>query len=41
MDELFGLTKYKDDIISFHIFEDVYKHKLIDKGIDHIIKFIK
>ena len=41
MDELFGITKYKDDIIRFHIFEDLYKHKLIKKSIDHKIEFIE
>ena len=40
MDELFGITEYKDDIICFHIFEDLYKHKLISKCIDHKIEFI-
>ena len=41
MDELFGITEYKDDIILFHIFEDLYNHKLIEKGIDHKIEFIE
>ena len=41
MDELFGITEYKDDIIRFHIFDDLYKHKLIKKGIDHKIEFIE
>ena len=41
MDELFGITMYKDDIIRFHIFLDLYKHKLIEKGIDHKIEFIE
>ena len=38
MDELFGITMYKDDIIRSHIFEDLYNNKLIEKGIDHKIK---
>ena len=29
MDELFGITEYKDDLIRFHIFKDLYNHKLI------------
>ena len=40
MDDLFGLTEYEDDIIRFHIFEDLFKHNLIEKGIDHKIEFI-
>ena len=41
MDQLFCITKYKDDIICFHIFEDLYKFKSIEKGIDHKIEFIE
>ena len=41
MDELFGITEYKDSIICFYIFENLYNHKLMEKGIDHKIKFIK
>ena len=26
MDELFGITEYKNDIIRFHIFDDLSKH---------------
>ena len=39
--EWFGITKYKDFIILFHIFEDLYNHKLIEKGIYHKIEFIE
>ena len=28
-------------MIRFHIFEDLYKYKLIEKGIDHKIEFIE
>ena len=41
MDELFGITMYQDDIIRFHIFSDLYKHKFIEKGIDQKIEFIE
>ena len=41
MDELFGITEYKDDLIRFHIFDDLYNHQLIEKGIDHKIEFIE
>ena len=41
MKELFGITMYKDEIIRFHIYEDFYNHKLIEKGIDHKIEFIE
>ena len=40
MDELFGITEYENDIICFHIFEDLFKQKIIEKGIDHKIEFI-
>ena len=32
---------YNNDIIRFHIFENLYNHKLIEKGIDHKIEFIE
>ena len=35
------MTKYKNDIIRFNIFKNLYKHKLIEKGIDHKIEFIE
>ena len=41
MDELLGITKYKDDKICFHIFEDLYNHKLIEKVIVHKIELIE
>ena len=41
MDELFGITEYKDNIIRFHIFENLYKYKLIKIGIYHKIEFIE
>ena len=31
MHQLCGITEYKDDIIRFHIFGYLYKHKLIEK----------
>ena len=37
MDEIFVITEYKDNIIRFHIFEDLYNYKLIERGIDHKI----
>ena len=41
MEKVFNKTEYKNDIICFHIFEDLHKYKLIVKGIDYIIEFIK
>ena len=41
IDKLFGITEYKDYIICFHIFEDLYNHKLNIKGYNHKIKFIE
>ena len=43
MDELFGITEYKDNtrIIRFHIFDDLYNYKLIERGIDLKIEFIE
>ena len=39
--ELFGITKYNDYIIRFHIFLELYRHQLIENGIDHKIEFIE
>ena len=40
MDELFGITEYKDNKIRFHIFDDL-RFNLIENGSDHNIEFIK
>ena len=37
MNELFRITMYSDNIIRFYMFEDLCRHKLIEKDIDHKI----
>ena len=34
-------TEYQENIIRFHLFDDLYKQKLIEKGNDHKIEFIE
>ena len=41
MDELFGITEYKDNKIRFHIFYDLQRCNLIENGSDHNIKLIE
>ena len=41
MDELFGITEYKDNKIRFHIFDDLQRFNLIENGSDHNIEFIE
>ena len=41
MDELFGITEYKDNKIRFHIFDDLQRFNLIENGSDHNIELIK
>ena len=41
MDELFGITKYKDNTIRFHIFDDLQRFNLIENGSDQNIEFIE
>ena len=41
MDELFGITEYKDSKIRFHIFDDLQRFNLIENGNDHNIEFIE
>ena len=41
MDELFGITEYKDNKIRFHIFDDLQRFNLIENGSDNNIEFIK
>ena len=40
MDELFGITEYKDNKIRFHIFDDL-RFNLIENCCDHNIEFIE
>ena len=37
MDELFGITVYKDNKNRFHIFDDLKRFNLIENGNDHNI----
>ena len=41
MDELFGITEYKDDKIRIHIFDDLQRFNLIENGTDHNIELIE
>ena len=41
MDELFGITGYKDNRIRFHIFDDLQRFNLIENHNDHNIEFIE
>ena len=41
MDELFKITKYKDNEIRFQIFDDLHGFNLIKNGNDHNIEFIE
>ena len=41
MDELFGITEYKDNKIRFHIFGDLQRFNLIENGTNHNIEFIE
>ena len=41
MDELFGITKNKDNKICFHIFDDLLRFNLIEHGSDHNIEFLE
>ena len=41
MDELFGITEYKENKIRFHIFDDLQRFNLIENGSDHNIEFIE
>ena len=41
MDELFGISGYKDNNIRFYIFDDFQHISLIKNGSDHNIKFIE
>ena len=40
INELFGITEYKDNKIRFHIFDDL-RFNLIENGSDHNIEFIE
>ena len=41
MNELFGITQYKDNIICFYIFDDLQRFNIIKNGSDHNIEFIE
>ena len=41
VNELFGITKYKDNNIRFHIFDDLQRFNSIENGTNHNIEFIE